>query len=169
MVIRSQQRGIAVLQEIPGQSALVQLVYASASTVPFTSDQLDQLLEGARKNNALLGVSGVLLFHAGTFFQVLEGVPDVVRGLYDKIALDTRHNNILLLAKRDIEERNFGDWNMGFVRDQRQISELPGFVDFFSGRTFVDLEGDSQRVRQILDGFRRGRWRRSPVDSQTVS
>lgn len=151
------------------QPALVQLVYASASTVPFNSEQLDTLLEVARKNNASLDVSGVLLFHEGTFFQVLEGDPDVVQDLYDKIALDARHNNVLLLAKHDVEERNFGEWSMGFVRDQRTMNELPGFVDFFSGRTFVDLARDSQRVRQILDGFRRGRWRRSAVDAEAVS
>ena len=139
---------------------LVQLVYASAATKEFSGSELELLLEHARRNNSALDVTGVLLFADETFFQVLEGNPSVVDTLYEKIALDTRHDNVLLLAKRDIEERNFGQWSMGFIRDAKQIAELPGFVDFLQGGTFIDLVGDSQRIQQILDGFRRGRWRR---------
>ncbi|TWT50559.1 Blue light- and temperature-regulated antirepressor YcgF [Rubripirellula amarantea] len=150
--------------DVLDSSDLVQLVYVSAATVAFSDDQLDHLLEVARHNNAALDVTGVLLLREGTFFQVLEGYSDVVQDLYDKIALDQRHGKVLVLTKRSIEERNFGDWSMGFVRDQRVINELPGFVDFFSGRTFLDLAGDSRRVEQTLDGFRRGRWRRQVAD-----
>lgn len=147
------------------ETSLVQLAYVSAATVAFTDSELDTLLERARTNNASLGVTGVLLFTEGTFFQVLEGDKDVVQSLYQKIALDTRHNNVLVLAERNIEERNFGDWSMGFVRDRKSICELPGFVDLFEtdGRTFIDLQGDGKRVSQILEGFRRGRWRRQPA------
>lgn len=140
-------------------------MYVSAATVDFDDDDLDKLLGGARTNNSSLNVSGVLLYTEGTFFQVLEGKEAEVETLYEKIALDSRHNNVLVLAKRKIEERNFADWSMGFVRDQRSISELPGFLDFFAtdSRTFVDLQGDQKRVTQILEGFRRGRWRRQPA------
>ncbi|QDT12178.1 BLUF domain-containing protein [Stieleria marina] len=143
---------------------LVQLVYASASTVSFSDEQLDKLLEYARQNNSSLDVTGMLLFVDGTFFQVLEGDPDTVHALYDKIQLDQRHNNVLMLAERNIEERNFGQWSMGFVRSQKEIAELPGFIDFFSDaddqKNFIDLHGDSKRIDKILEGFRRGRWRR---------
>lgn len=148
---------------------LVQLVYVSAATVPFSNEDLDELLVIARQNNSSLDVTGILLFTDQTFFQVLEGEPAVVQQLYDKIALDRRHTKVLLLAKQDIEQRNFGDWSMGFVRDRMEISELPGFVDFFSdhtsGKTFVDLHGDTKRIQQILDSFRRGRWRREATVS----
>ena len=109
----------------------------------------------------------MLLFTQGTFFQVLEGKKQSVRALYEKISQDSRHNNVLVLAQRCIEERNFGDWSMGFVRDRARIQELPGFVDFFADddRTFIDLQGDAKRVNQVLDGFRRGRWRRQPASS----
>ena len=139
---------------------LVQLVYASAATVPFTEKDLDKLLTRARLTNESIDVTGVLLYQEGTFFQVLEGYEKFVLAIYDKIAMDPRHNNVLLLAHNQIEQRNFGDWSMGFLRDRTQVEDLPGFVNFFDGRTFIDLEGDADRIRRILDGFRRGRWRR---------
>ena len=151
-----------------GDNTLVQIVYASAALVPFNDQELETLLERARLNNASLDVSGLLLFKDNTFFQVLEGEPNAVSALYDKIELDSRHGNVLLLTKREIEERNFGDWSMGFVRDQKEVEQLPGFVDFFggpkNGNTFLDLHGDSARIGQILDGFRRGRWRRQATE-----
>ncbi len=143
------------------QTGLIQLVYASAATVEFDQDHLERLLDRARQNNTRLGVSGVLLFKDGTFFQVLEGDSQVVNQLYEMIEHDSRHNNVLVLATREIKERNFSEWSMGFTRDSQQISELPGFVGFLSDGGFVDLHGDSQRIQTILDGFRRGRWRRS--------
>lgn len=151
---------------------LVQLVYASAASVPFSDEQLETLLHVARQNNSALDITGVLMFVDGTFFQVLEGDADVVHALYDKIQLDQRHNNVLVLAERDIAERNFGQWSMGFVRNQSEIEELPGFVNFFGEsneqRSFVDLHGDSKRIGQILDGFRRGRWRRESTEARSL-
>lgn len=152
--------GVIAVTQSDDQDDLIQLVYASAASVDFTDQDLEDLLDLARTNNAKLNVTGVLLFKDNTFFQVLEGYRKDVEPLYDHIGLDKRHNNVLLLAKNDIEERNFGEWQMGFVRDQRVIDSLPGFVDFFAGRTFIDLQGDSKRMHQVLDGFRRGRWRR---------
>lgn len=142
------------------KAGLLQLVYASAATVNFSSEDLDALLEKARANNSTMDVTGMLLFHEGTFLQVLEGSQENVEELYNKIATDTRHGNVLLLATREIDERNFGDWSMAFVRDRKVMEELPGFVDFFQGKDFLDLHGDAKRVSQILEGFRRGRWRR---------
>lgn len=155
------------MSDVSEETKLIQMIYASAATVPFNADQLETLLERARVNNASLGVTGVLLFKDETFFQVLEGEPDHVQAIYDKIELDARHGNVLLLAKNAITERNFGEWSMGFVRDQEKLEQLPGFVDFFArqpGSTFIDLHGDAQRISQILDGFRRGRWRRQATE-----
>lgn len=146
-------------ESIENQS-LTQLVYVSAATVPFSQADLDTLLDKARTHNSSKSISGMLLFHEGTFLQVLEGAPEEVDRIYKKIALDTRHDNVLLLASREIDERNFGDWSMAFVRDKTLLNGMPGFVDFFQGRDFLDLHGDSKRVSQILDGFRRGRWHR---------
>ncbi len=140
---------------------LIQLVYASAATVSMSDAELANLLDAARENNTRLGVTGVLLFKDATFFQVLEGERSVVESLFEKISQDQRHTSVLMLVEEEIEQRNFGQWSMGFVSDASTVETLPGFVDFFDGRTFVDLEGDSRRMRRILDGFRRGRWRRS--------
>ncbi|MCA9738410.1 MAG: BLUF domain-containing protein, partial [Gemmatimonadetes bacterium] len=71
------------------------------------------LLEGARATNTRLGVTGLLLFHEGSFIQVLEGPPDVVEALYARIETDPRHGGALVLSRGLVEERSFGEWRMG--------------------------------------------------------
>ncbi len=61
------------------------LVYVSSATRPFSGEDLRALLATCRKNNAELGVTGMLLYKDGNFMQVLEGDEEAVRGLYEKI------------------------------------------------------------------------------------
>jgi hypothetical protein len=147
---------------------LLQLVYVSAAATEFDDLSLERLLEKARATNSELGVTGVLLYKDRTFFQVLEGEPSTVVSLYDKIAKDHRHGNVLTLASERVKERNFGQWSMGYIRSQ-SVEELDGFVDYFADRTFLDLAGDSKRLDYILTSFRRGRWRRTAQPTERTS
>ena len=143
-----------------GQNSVYQLVYVSAATEHFGAAELGELLDKARIKNSELGISGVLLFRDNSFFQVLEGHQESVQSLYDRIRQDPRHDQTLVLSERTLSDRNFGAWAMGFVNDQFEVDQLPGFVDFFRDRTFVNLQGDTDRIARILDGFSRGRWHR---------
>jgi hypothetical protein len=66
------------------------IIYASASVKPFSSKQLTDLLAKARAKNGTLHVSGLLLYHQGSFLQVLEGEDSVVSALYERI-VKARH------------------------------------------------------------------------------
>jgi len=64
------------------------LVYVSSATRPFSEEDLRVLLETCRKNDAELGVTGMLPYKDGNFMYVLEGDEGAVRGLYERIAAD---------------------------------------------------------------------------------
>jgi hypothetical protein len=59
--------------------------------------ELTALLTGARINNETLGISGMLVYHDGSFLQILEGECDVVGALFDHIAKDDRHTSCVSL------------------------------------------------------------------------
>jgi hypothetical protein len=142
--------------------AMIQLVYASAAARPFTSNELRDLLAKARTNNSSLGVTGLLLYNHGSFFQVLEGRQEIVDPLYERIEHDPRHDRILILSRKDIEEPSFGEWNMGFLDLDRTALKLPGFKRLLEANTtFLDLKGDSALVGRLIDGFHTGQWRHS--------
>ena len=61
-----------------------------------------------------------------------------------------------MLVRRDVEQRNFGDWSMGFVDAAASRTPLPGFR---ANVALTDLAGDSAATLRIVDGFRDGRSR----------
>jgi hypothetical protein len=138
---------------------LVHVVYASAAAVEFPDQAVRDLLERARRTNLALGITGVLLLVDRSFFQVLEGAPDAVGPLYEKIGRDSRHRLIVKLIQEPIERRAFQDWSMGLARaTSTELSVLPGFRDFFKTRSNLDELGEG-RARTLLNAFREGRWR----------
>jgi hypothetical protein len=139
---------------------LIQLIYVSSATKPFTSGELRALLKVARPRNERQGISGILLYKNGSFLQVIEGDSPAVDELFGKIKKDPRHEGVVLLSRREIKEHNFPAWSMGFLAvDEIGSRALPGFNDFFHvGDSFLDLKGDTALVHRILDGFRDGKW-----------
>ena len=139
---------------------LIKLIYASAATKLFSPADLRELLRRARLKNERLDITGMLLYHQGSFLQVLEGPAAAVNPLLETITLDQRHNKLMLLLRREIEARNFADWKMGFVDVAAQSQSLPGFRDYLkSHSSFLDLLDEPKTVERVLDGFRDGQWR----------
>ena len=60
-------------------------------------------------------LTGVLLCHDGWFVQVLEGLPERVRRLLDRIATDPRHTDMAVVDFTPCMERRFGAWAMAHV------------------------------------------------------
>ena len=64
---------------------LLQIIYARASATKMEADELKAILSAARTNNSKKDISGMLVYHAGSFLQVLEGPEDAVTELFGKI------------------------------------------------------------------------------------
>lgn len=102
------------------------LIYISSSNGLLTKGQLDNILEGSRRNNAAMGITGMLLYYGGNIIQLLEGEEEKVKQLYQVIAQDERHKGIIKLLDGYSEERIFPDWSMGFrVLSGEQYANLP--------------------------------------------
>jgi hypothetical protein len=142
-------------------SALIHVIYASIGTQAFSFTQLTDLLQKAREANAHASLTGMLLYSEAdrTFFQVLEGEPQEVDRLYEKLLVDPRHNKVTLIIREPIRKRAFGQWTMGFTSvTWPQLNRVPGLNDFFSaGSCLIDL--DPGRALKLLAAFGDGRWR----------
>ena len=117
---------------------LLSVVYLSRNTIQRPLAELrweiDQILETSQRNNALVGVTGALIFNRGIFGQVLEGPDDAVEETFERIQLDDRHSDVTVLATRRVTERAFGSWSMGYVG-----AESGGGLAFGSGGADFDL------------------------------
>lgn len=147
----------------PMDPSLVQCIYVSAATRPFDRASLHALLDSSRRNNAQLDVTGMLLHIDGSFFQILEGSEVAVTRLYEKIALDSRHDRVVKLIQEPVDQRSFADWSMGLADvTAADLRKVPGLNDFFTRHScFSSL--DAGRAKALLAAFRGGRWRRAIV------
>lgn len=138
--------------------SMIHIIYASVETQGFTPAHLTELLQKARVENERLHLTGMLLYSEGNFFQVLEGEPDAVDGMYKKLHLDKRHHQLTLIVREPIAKRYFADWSMGFSNvTPEELSQVEGLNDFFHGGScFVGL--DSGRAKKLLAAFAEGRW-----------
>lgn len=101
---------------LPSLSMIHQLVYSSTATQEFWPDDLFNLVEVARKKNALRAVTGMLLYHEGEFLQLLEGPEREVKSVFELVKRDRRHRGVKVVFSAPASERQFPDWTMGFER-----------------------------------------------------
>ena len=96
-------------------NALIALTYVSAAVKPLTPAEREALLQEAKAFNATVGVTGMLLYHDGNFFQYLEGPASGVKQVMERVRRSTRHHHLTLQTREPIAQRQFADWNMDFV------------------------------------------------------
>jgi hypothetical protein len=126
---------------------LVRLMYASRATESVNQDELMAIVRKSKANNPSIGVTGVLCFSAGIFLQVLEGGRSPVSALYNKIAQDRRHHDVVLLSYEEIGERSFAGWSMGQVNLNRLN---PALLLKYSERPELDPYAVSGKVSLAL-------------------
>jgi len=103
---------------------LVRLLYASRASGSVNPEALSSILKKSMAHNPTVGVTGVLCFSGAIFMQVLEGGRSQVSALYNRIAGDPRHHDVVLLSYEEIGERHFAGWAMGQVNLGRLNASL---------------------------------------------
>ena len=98
---------------------LFRVVYFSRNAIEGSLEtqraEVNAILEASQRNNREAGISGVLVFNNGVFGQVLEGPPEEVEDMFDRIQADERHFDVTVLETAPLARRSFAQWSMGFV------------------------------------------------------
>lgn len=88
------------------------LTYLSTSRSRDIHADLASILETSRENNIRCGLTGVLLFSGGSFYQTLEGAKDDVLATFERIGQDVRHDGLIVLQDEASDLRAFAAWSM---------------------------------------------------------
>lgn len=124
---------------------MLQLVYISSAVgAPDTRP----ILDASRRNNARDGVTGLLYADGRRFLQALEGPADVVERAFLRISVDARHRALVVLSRREVAAREFGQWTMA--------ERVPG-TDGAAFLAHVDalIARAAPAVRATFDGMAR--------------
>ena len=132
-----------------------QTIYSSESATPMQMEDLEEILEHARRNNARSGITGALVYVDGVFLQILEGHAEVVQELMEKISRDVRHETVTVLKQGEIPAAIFRDWKMAYVSaTSEQIAKWAGL----SGTTAIpdilsDMRSDPFKATQVAQSI----------------
>jgi hypothetical protein len=133
-------------------SDLHRLVYYSKNRIPGDDAELAAsvaaILAASQANNALVQITGALIFNSGVFAQVLEGSLIEVENTFERIQRDARHGDVQVLAFDKAASRGFPSWSMGFVGNSRKDEMVFGDVGKNSGFEAKRLEGE--RIFEIM-------------------
>lgn len=140
----------------PSNDTLWTLTYVSRAARPMLRLDLLFLLHQARAANEQAGITGLLLYRDIGFMQLVEGPQHALVGLYQKLLLDRRHQDLVLLDSAPLAQRQFGSWAMGLGDLQNQgWQQVPGYDPFLEGDfDTAAYRANPTRARKLLLAFR---------------
>lgn len=114
----------------PGSPLLYNLVYCSRAAPEVDEAAVDTIIRTALRANPLHGVTGMLVFGSGIFFQWLEGPRAAVQRLMGLIKADPRHLHLVMLSEtEESRERLFPTWGMERVETDHIRDVLADAID----------------------------------------
>jgi hypothetical protein len=105
---------------------MLQLVYISTAT---KGANFADILRTSRRNNGRDSITGLLYADGVRFMQALEGPQEAVEAAYQRIKEDPRHRAPVILSRREVDTREFGDWEMAERRPGQQGEAFVSRVD----------------------------------------
>ena len=100
----------------PSGPSLHNLVYCSRAAPGMDAPAIDKIIATAKHHNPRFGITGLLVFGGGIFFQWLEGPRDNITSLMQIITADPRHSSVVLISEEnEVRDRLFPDWDMELV------------------------------------------------------
>lgn len=134
-------------------TALSTIVYHSKAAVQFSELDLLYLLAESRARNRAEGITGLLVFDQGAFFQWIEGPNLPLQRIWNAIRKDVRHRDIQVLADNAIPVRVFQEWHMQFAhRDCKAARYIDGLIQA-SDDVMERLHREPQQAPIILAEF----------------
>jgi hypothetical protein len=122
----------------PGLPLLHQVVYCSRAADGVDDAEVARIVATAQRCNPVHGITGLLVFGSGVFFQWIEGPRAHIEQLMALLHRDPRHRDIVALSEtEEVRERLFPAWDMERVgaedirdvlQDALDNAEDPGHV-----------------------------------------
>jgi hypothetical protein len=128
-----------------------QILYISSATTPPSTNDFENLLAVARRNNKAHNITGVLIFFYGRYVQCIEGDDHEISRLLSNIEGDARNIHLVVLQDRQIKSRDFPDWSMGYqAYEDNEISNSPILFPIKNKESFLHIRDYSEELYQFL-------------------
>ena len=107
------------------------ICYVSTASKELSQADIASLFKTVRQKNDTMGVTGILMFSEGNFFQIMEGEHETIIHLFNRIKLDSRHYNIIKILEKPIDNPYFDHYYSGFttISNHEERHRLQNFLD----------------------------------------
>jgi hypothetical protein len=95
---------------------LTSVTYTSLARLDLQPTDLEDIHRTARDQNALDGITGLLVFNGTHFLQIIEGSEKGIDDLVERLRRDPRHTGFEIRDRRKVDVRSFPEWSMELVR-----------------------------------------------------
>jgi hypothetical protein len=103
---------------------LRRIFYVSRADASLDATTVKNIVFRSQRTNRQMDITGVLAHSGRHFAQVLEGTPDNLAVVTEKIGRDKRHTEVTVLFDEPISKRDYGEWSMGFLYDAALGDEI---------------------------------------------
>lgn len=125
--------------------------YVSTASGELNQKDIEDILQNAEKRNNQGDITGLLLYSEGNFFQVIEGVEEKVKKLFETIKRDKRHLNIIKLFETSIHKPSFDGYKSDFITETTKFD--PVKIQDYRHHLEVLDSGTKQAVESVLKAF----------------
>jgi hypothetical protein len=108
---------------------LTSVTYTSLARLDLQETDLEDIHRIARDQNAIDGITGLLVFNGTHFLQIIEGSAEAIEDLIEKLRRDPRHTGFEIRDRRKVDARSFPDWSMEMVRVKASYFEARDTIE----------------------------------------
>lgn len=105
------------------------VTYTSLARLDLQESDLEDIHRTAREQNAIDGITGLLVFNGTHFLQIVEGSEEAVDDLVERLRKDPRHTGFEVRDRRKVDTRSFPDWSMELVRVKASYFEARDTIE----------------------------------------
>lgn len=129
---------------------LYQLVYLSHITATGLSDSgtLNDIAEVSIKHNNADNITGILCYGNGYFLQCVEGTKQALTNLKNRLLVDNRHKDLMVLDFSALAERRFVGWSLRAITLEHWMIHEPKLKSFMP---FTPDRWNTHECQQFLD------------------
>ena len=152
------------------QNPLFQLVYISriTSTGLSCSSTLNDIAKVSIKNNTAEGITGILCYGNGYFFQYIEGSEQALTNLKNAILMDDRHKDMQPLEFSAISKRRFTGWSLRSITLEKWMINDPKIKALMPFKPYQWHGGKWQQFLDILQEYYELQEQRGEIDAQPI-
>ena len=149
---------------------LYQLVYISriTSTGMSGSSTLNDIAETSIKNNQMKGITGIVCYGNGYFFQYVEGSEQALTNLKNTLLMDDRHKDMQLLDFSEIDVRRFSSWSLRSIVLERWMVKDAKAKALLPFKPFNWVDNEWQQFLAVLHRYYEEQKDAGDMDAQPI-